>query len=58
VPKPVERPGRGAIWTRSRGANHEESGGARLNDGDPSTYYRGGAKGYVDYPLLDEAAAA
>jgi len=32
--------------------------GAPLNEGDPSTYYSGGAEGYVDYPLLDEAVAA
>jgi 2,4-dienoyl-CoA reductase-like NADH-dependent reductase (Old Yellow Enzyme family) len=32
--------------------------GARLNDGDSSTYYSGGAAGYVDYPTLDEAQAA
>jgi N-ethylmaleimide reductase len=32
--------------------------GAPLNDGDPSTYYSGGAQGYVDYPELDEAKAA
>jgi len=32
--------------------------GAPLNEGDPSTYYSGGAAGYVDYPLLDEAVAA
>ena len=32
--------------------------GAPLNESDSSTYYRGGAKGYVDYPLLGEAAAA
>jgi 2,4-dienoyl-CoA reductase-like NADH-dependent reductase (Old Yellow Enzyme family) len=32
--------------------------GAPLNDGDSSTYYSGGAVGYVDYPPLDEAQAA
>ena len=32
--------------------------GAPLNEGDPSTYYEGGAKGYVDYPELDQAKAA
>lgn len=32
--------------------------GAPLNDGDPATYYHGGAEGYVDYPVLDEAQAA
>jgi len=32
--------------------------GAALNEGDPNTYYSGGAAGYVDYPLLDEAVAA
>ena len=32
--------------------------GARLNEGDPATYYSGGAKGYVDYPELDRAQAA
>ena len=32
--------------------------GAPLNEGDPSTYYSGDARGYVDYPLMDEAAAA
>jgi 2,4-dienoyl-CoA reductase-like NADH-dependent reductase (Old Yellow Enzyme family) len=32
--------------------------GAARNDGDPNTYYSGGAAGYVDYPLLDEAVAA
>ena len=29
---------------------------APLNPGDPSTFYAGGAQGYVDYPALDEAA--
>lgn len=32
--------------------------GAPLNQGDSSTFYAGGAAGYVDYPLLDEARAA
>jgi 2,4-dienoyl-CoA reductase-like NADH-dependent reductase (Old Yellow Enzyme family) len=32
--------------------------GAPLNPGDVSTYYAGGASGYVDYPTLDEAEAA
>jgi 2,4-dienoyl-CoA reductase-like NADH-dependent reductase (Old Yellow Enzyme family) len=32
--------------------------GAPLNEGDASTYYSGGAAGYVDYPMLDEAQAA
>jgi 2,4-dienoyl-CoA reductase-like NADH-dependent reductase (Old Yellow Enzyme family) len=32
--------------------------GAPLNEGDSSTYYSGGARGYVDYPALDEAKAA
>jgi 2,4-dienoyl-CoA reductase-like NADH-dependent reductase (Old Yellow Enzyme family) len=32
--------------------------GASLNEGDTSTYYSGGAAGYVDYPTLDEAQAA
>jgi 2,4-dienoyl-CoA reductase-like NADH-dependent reductase (Old Yellow Enzyme family) len=32
--------------------------GAPLNEGDASTYYSGGAAGYVDYPTLDEAQAA
>ena len=31
---------------------------APLNDGDASTYYSGGARGYIDYPTLDEAEAA
>jgi N-ethylmaleimide reductase len=25
---------------------------ASLNAGDPSTYYMGGEKGYIDYPTL------
>lgn len=32
--------------------------GAQLNEGDSSTFYTGGAKGYVDYPALGEARAA
>jgi 2,4-dienoyl-CoA reductase-like NADH-dependent reductase (Old Yellow Enzyme family) len=32
--------------------------GAPLNEGDASTYYSGGAEGYVDYPTLDQAQAA
>jgi N-ethylmaleimide reductase len=32
--------------------------GAPLNDGDSATFYDGGAKGYVDYPTMDEARAA
>ena len=32
--------------------------GAPLNEGDPTTYYSGGAAGYIDYPMLDEARAA
>jgi len=32
--------------------------GAPLNEGDASTFYSGGAAGYVDYPTLDEAKAA
>lgn len=32
--------------------------GAPLNEGDSSTYYEGGAKGYIDYPEMDEAKAA
>lgn len=32
--------------------------GAPLNEGDPSTYYSGGASGYVDYPQLDDVRAA
>lgn len=31
---------------------------APLNAGDVSTFYAGGASGYVDYPTLDEAEAA
>jgi N-ethylmaleimide reductase len=32
--------------------------GAPLNDGDASTFYSGGAAGYVDYPTLEQAQAA
>jgi 2,4-dienoyl-CoA reductase-like NADH-dependent reductase (Old Yellow Enzyme family) len=32
--------------------------GAPLNEGDPATFYSGGAQGYVDYPTLDQAEAA
>jgi 2,4-dienoyl-CoA reductase-like NADH-dependent reductase (Old Yellow Enzyme family) len=32
--------------------------GAPLNEGDASTFYSGEARGYVDYPTLDEAQAA
>jgi N-ethylmaleimide reductase len=32
--------------------------GASLNEGDSSTFYAGGAQGYVDYPTLEEAKAA
>jgi 2,4-dienoyl-CoA reductase-like NADH-dependent reductase (Old Yellow Enzyme family) len=32
--------------------------GAALNEGDSSTFYFGGAEGYVDYPTLDQAKAA
>lgn len=32
--------------------------GAPLNEGDSSTFYSGGARGYVDYPTLEEARAA
>jgi N-ethylmaleimide reductase len=32
--------------------------GAPLNPADKSTFYGGGAKGYTDYPTLDEAAPA
>ncbi|MEH3053627.1 MAG: alkene reductase [Patulibacter minatonensis] len=31
--------------------------GAELNEPDESTFYGGGAKGYTDYPSLDEVAA-
>lgn len=32
--------------------------GALLNEGDPATFYSGDARGYVDYPTLDDAKAA
>jgi N-ethylmaleimide reductase len=32
--------------------------GAPLSPGDPTTFYEGGAAGYVDYPTLKEARAA
>ena len=32
--------------------------GAALNEGDASTFYSGGAQGYVDYPTLEDAKAA
>ena len=32
--------------------------GAPLNEGDPTTFYAGGAQGYVDYPTLEQAEAA
>jgi N-ethylmaleimide reductase len=32
------------------------SSGAACNPGHPDTYFGGGAKGYVDYPALDEGA--
>jgi 2,4-dienoyl-CoA reductase-like NADH-dependent reductase (Old Yellow Enzyme family) len=32
--------------------------GAPLNDGDASTFYSGGAAGYLDYPTLKQAQAA
>ena len=32
--------------------------GAPLSAGDVSTYYSGGAEGYIDYPPLEEAVAA
>jgi 2,4-dienoyl-CoA reductase-like NADH-dependent reductase (Old Yellow Enzyme family) len=31
---------------------------ALLNEGDPATFYSGGAQGYVDYPTLEQAEAA
>jgi len=34
------------------------SHGSPLNEGDASTYYSGGARGYVDYPTLEETLAA
>ena len=32
--------------------------GAPLNAPDKATFYGGGAKGYTDYPVLDEALDA
>ena len=32
--------------------------GTALNEGDTSTFYAGGAEGYLDYPTLEEAQAA
>lgn len=32
--------------------------GASLNEADPSTFYSGGAKGYIDYPTLQQAESA
>ncbi|MGV3551139.1 alkene reductase [Rhizobium sp.] len=32
--------------------------GAALNEADPSTFYSGGAKGYIDYPTLQQASSA
>jgi 2,4-dienoyl-CoA reductase-like NADH-dependent reductase (Old Yellow Enzyme family) len=37
---------------------HRLAVGAPLSAGDTSTYYSGGAAGYVDYPTFDEAEAA
>jgi 2,4-dienoyl-CoA reductase-like NADH-dependent reductase (Old Yellow Enzyme family) len=37
---------------------HRLSRGAPLSPGDMSSFYSGGAAGYIDYPPLDEAAAA
>ena len=37
---------------------HRLAAGAPLSPGDVSTFYSGGAAGYVDYPTLDEAEAA
>ena len=30
---------------------------ASLNQPDPATFYTGGAKGYIDYPVLEIAEA-
>jgi len=55
----VERHPEAAPW---RAANpdlvHRIAVGAPLNPGDSATFYSGGAKGYVDYPTLNEAQAA
>ena len=37
---------------------HRLAAGAPFSPGDSSTFYSGGAAGYVDYPTLDEARAA
>ena len=37
---------------------HRLATGAPLNEGDSATFYSGGAKGYVDYPALEQAQAA
>ena len=37
---------------------HRIAAGAPLSAADEATFYSGGAKGYVDYPALEEAAAA
>jgi 2,4-dienoyl-CoA reductase-like NADH-dependent reductase (Old Yellow Enzyme family) len=37
---------------------HRLAVGAPLSPGDVSTFYSGGAEGYVDYPALDQAEAA
>lgn len=37
---------------------HRLAVGAPLSPGDIGTFYSGGARGYVDYPTLDEARAA
>ena len=37
---------------------HRLAVGAPLSPGDVSTFYSGGAAGYIDYPTLDEAKAA
>jgi 2,4-dienoyl-CoA reductase-like NADH-dependent reductase (Old Yellow Enzyme family) len=37
---------------------HRIAVGAPLAPGDVATFYEGDARGYVDYPALDEAAAA
>ena len=37
---------------------HRLAVGAPLSEGDVATFYSGGAEGYVDYPVHDEAEAA
>jgi 2,4-dienoyl-CoA reductase-like NADH-dependent reductase (Old Yellow Enzyme family) len=37
---------------------HRIAAGAPFAASDEATYYAGGARGYVDYPALEEAAAA